>query len=271
MPRFPEDPEQVRMTFGQHLEELRARLIRGLVAIAALFVVGWFGFNDQLQRVFLRPYQVAVRRTLARRPDMRINEGLSLFSPIEGVLFTMKVALIAALVVGLPYLLWQIWAFIAAGLYPAERKTVLRYVPFSLLLATAGVLFGYFFMIPLVLEYLFLMVDPDLFVQSYRLDYYFSFFLMLTLALALVFQLPLIMLGLSVTGLVRAATFRKYRKHFILGAFIVCAVLTPPDPFSQSLMAVPTILLYEAGILLVAARERRRPPAAPERPEGAAA
>jgi sec-independent protein translocase protein TatC len=105
------------------------------------------------------------------------------------------------------------------------------------------------------------MVNPDLMVQAYRLSDYFSIFMMFTIALALVFQLPLIMLGLGAAGLVDAATLSKYRRHFILGAFVVGAMVTPPDPFSQALMATPTILLYELGILLVRFKAPKTPPA----------
>ncbi|TAH38873.1 MAG: twin-arginine translocase subunit TatC [Planctomycetota bacterium] len=260
MPRLPDDPEQVRMSFGAHLDELRKRLVRAIIVNLVLFLACFLAVPRYLQEAFLHPYHMAVDRALERKPELGasgLGDKLALMSPIENVMWVMKIALIAALTLGLPYLMWEMWQFVGAGLYPKERRTVTRYMPFSVLLAGLGVLFGYFYLIPLVLEYLFLMVDPGLFVQSYRLDYYFSFFLMLTFAQALVFQLPLILLGLHAVGLVQAATLRKYRKHFILGAFILCAVLTPPDPFSQTAMAVPTILLYELGIFLITLRDRR--------------
>lgn len=263
MPRLPDDPEQVRMPFGEHLDELRRRLLRAVIANLALFVLGFLVFPSQLAGLFLRPYAVAVRWALDRKPELQLDQRLMVMSPIEEVMWRMKIALIAALLIGLPYLLYELWMFIGAGLYPKERRAVTKYLPFSLLLSAAGIAFGYFYLIPFVLEQLFLMSDPARFVQGYRLDYYFSFFLMLTFALAVVFQLPIILLGLNAVGLVQAATLRKYRKHFILIAFIVCAVLTPPDPFSQTALALPTILLYELGILLIALRERSgRPEAA---------
>lgn len=245
------------MPFGAHLEELRRRVFRVLVVVVALFLLGWVGFRSRLEAAFLFPYMKARDWALAEKPDLQIPAGLAVLSPFENVLTDMKMALVAALVVGLPYLLWELWCFVGAGLYPRERRTIMRYLPASLLLAAAGILFGYLFLIPLVLKYLFLMIEPSYMVAAYRLADTLSFFLMLTFALAIVFQLPLILLGLSAAGLVEAAALRKYRKHFILVAFVVCAVLTPPDPFSQSFMAVPTVLLYELGIALVAGRERK--------------
>jgi sec-independent protein translocase protein TatC len=122
--------------------------------------------------------------------------------------------------------------------------------------------FGYLALIPLMLEYLYSMPDQAYFVQAYRLEYYFSLFLLLTVALAAIFQLPVLMMGLHAVGIGSVAVYSKYRRHFIVGAFIVAAVLTPPEPVSQVLMAVPTVLLFELGLLVLRVRERRQRAAA---------
>jgi sec-independent protein translocase protein TatC len=122
----------------------------------------------------------------------------------------------------------------------------------------SGIAFGYFFMVPMILEFLYAIPDPDLMVQAYRLQDYFSIFLMFTFALALIFQLPIVMLGVGSLGLVTPKFFRKYRRHFILVAFVVGAMLTPPEPFSQLLMATPTVLLYELGIILMTISHKSR-------------
>jgi Tat protein translocase TatC len=249
MTHLPENPEEVRMPFSSHLEELRKRLFRSLLIVGVLFMGGWMLLKPQLQAIFIQPHKDAVAVLVENGHTM--EDRLSILSAAEPVFFDLKVSLLAALLIGLPWVIWEIWSFIAVGLFPKERKVISSYIPFGLLSGVAGTLFGYFFMIPTVLRFLYEMVNPDLMVQAYRLSDYFSIFMMFTIALALVFQLPLILLGLGAAGLVDAKTLSKYRRHFILGAFVVAAMVTPPDPFSQALMAAPTILLYELGILLV--------------------
>lgn len=236
------------MSFAEHLEELRTRLVRGLLAIGVLFVV-CFALGGFVRAVFQHPWESMRARLAADGIEVA---ALGASSATSGIFFSVKTALIVALLFGLPYLLYQLWAFVAAGLYPHERKVVIRFLPAGLGLGVLGVLFGYFFMIPMVLEFLIRLNRQAGLVDLYTIDEYFSFFLLLTIALAVVFQLPLILMGLGAAGLVTAPTLRRYRRHFILGAFVLGAFLTPPDPVSQILMAVPSIFLYEVGILLVA-------------------
>ncbi len=245
------------MSFGEHVEELRRRLLWGLGTVALIFLVAWLVFPTELQGLFLRPHFSAVDALARHDPPIPVERRLALHSPLEEVFYTLKVATLAAMILGLPVFLYHMWSFVAAGLYRHERRVVLSYLPWSLALAFVGMAFGYFVLIPLVLEYLYSRPEPALFLQAYRLDYYFSLFLLLTVALALVFQLPLIMLGLEGSGLVGLDAFRRYRRHFILIAFVLGAVVTPPDPVSQILMATPSILLYEVGVLLLRLRRLR--------------
>lgn len=257
MVKLPEDPEQLRMSFGEHLEELRRRLFKGLGLIFVLFIGGWAFLDEALQKVFLAPHFRAIQALNSGSDPLGLSEKLQVHSPLEVVFFNLKISLILALIIGFPYLVYQVWGFVAAGLYPKERKVVMRYVPFSMFAAVAGILFGYFIIIPLILQFLYGMINPAFMDDAYRLSYYFSIFLMFTLALTAVFQLPLIMMGLGAAGLVEAKTLRRYRRHFVLGCFVFAAIFTPPEPFSQVLMAVPTITLYEFGILLVAFRAKK--------------
>ncbi|MBT5120550.1 MAG: twin-arginine translocase subunit TatC, partial [Planctomycetes bacterium] len=222
------------------------------LALGVLFIVAWGGFVRQLEALFMLPHRRAAEALSHYEPPIAIDLKLQVLGPVEHVFFDLKVAFLAAMLFGFPYLLWQIWSFIAAGLFPKERKVVLGYLPFSVLAGLTGIAFGYTIMIPKVLEFLYSMVNTDLLQPAYRLTDYFSIFLMFTFALALVFQLPLLLMGLGAAGLVDAAKLRKYRRHFILVAFVLGALLTPPDPMSQAMMAAPTIILYEVGILLVA-------------------
>ncbi len=244
------------MSFAEHLDELRRRLFRGLLVLALLFLVGWFGFPDQLEALFVRPHEQA--RAALENYDPPVEVGaLVVHGPLEPIFYTIKVSLVAALLVGFPYLLYQLWSFVAAGLYKKEKRTVLSYLPWSIVAALAGILFGYLFFYPTILEHLY-SARGEQFEAGYRLQYYFSLFLMFTAALALIFQLPLLLMGLGSVGLVNAPFLRKYRRHFILAAFVLGAMLTPPEPFSQILMAAPTVLLFELGVLLVAAQGRRK-------------
>ncbi len=236
------------MSFAAHLDELRSRLVRGMLLIAVLFVVS-FAFSSYVRDAFMFPWEM-MRGRLAE--DGIEIPDLGVIGVTEGIFFSVKTSLVVSLLVGFPYLLYQLWAFIAAGLYPKERKMVFRFIPWGMALGVGGVAFGYLFMIPMVLEFLARLNEKAGFVPLYTIGEYFSFFLLLTVALALVFQLPLILMGLGAAGLVSAKTLRKYRRHFIFGAFVIGAFLTPPDPVSQLLMAAPTVVLYEIGILLVA-------------------
>ena len=245
------------MPFAAHLDELRGRLIRVVVVIFTLFIAGFSFLSEPLRVFFLQPHRTAVTELADRIPPFIVNDRLSVLSALEPVFFDLKIAMMVALLVGLPYLLFELWGFIAAGLFKKERKAVTSFLPWSILLALGGMSFGYWIAIPLLLEFLYSMVDQALMIQAYRLSDYFSLFLMFTFASALVFQLPMILLGLQAAGFVDAPFLRKYRRHFILGAFVLGAVFTPPEPFSQFLMAFPTVILYEVGIFLVALRGRK--------------
>ncbi len=161
----------------------------------------------------------------------------------------MKIAFIAGIFFANPFILYHLWRFIGAGLYRHEQRIALLFVPFSAVLFVAGCLFGYFLLIPLGLSYLGSYGDPELVDTMLSIGSYLSLFLTLTLLLGLVFQVPLVMFFLARAGLVLPETFVRARRIQILGTFIVAAVLTPPDPFTQSMLAVPVILLYELGII----------------------
>jgi len=258
MPKEPTPVEETRMPLAGHLDELRSRLFKVVMVIFTLFIVGFSFLNDRLRIFFMEPHRHAVSKLAEQVPPVEIPEQLSVLSPLEPVFFDLKISLLIALLAGLPYLLYQAWGFIAAGLLKPEKRAISAYLPWAMVFALAGMSFGYYIAIPLLLEFLYTMVDQSLMIPAYRLEDYFSLFIMFTFALALVFQLPLLMLGLSAAGMVDSKFLRRYRRHFILGAFVLGAIFTPPEPFSQFMMAAPTILLYELGVWLVAIRERSR-------------
>lgn len=267
-----------RMTLGEHLEELRKRILRALLAVGIAFCIGWF-FQEPFSDVVLRPYRQAVamlneywvaesealleanpseaRSTYftSDEPGNQVLRGmldtrLLMTGPGEGFFFVVKIALYFALFAGSPFVLWQVWQFIGAGLYRDERRSIVRYFPASLLLFLVGVLFGYFGMVPYAMYYLGRSVPLELARPDIRLEEYFAFLSSLSLALGAVFQLPIVMLFTVRLGIVEVATLARYRGHFVLLAFVVAAILTPPDPVTQLLMAVPMVALFELGLLL---------------------
>lgn len=246
------------MPFSSHLDELRRRLFKSLLVLGVIFLVGWIGFGGTLEEFFMAPHHKAVDALAVYDPPVDVPRRLQLLSPLENVFYRLKVSALVAVLVGFPFLLYQMWSFIATGLLPPEKRAMMRFLPWSVVFALIGIAFGYFFMVPMILEFLYAIPDPELMEQAYRLQDYFSIFLMFTIALALIFQLPIVMMGVGSFGLVSPKFFRKYRRHFILIAFVVGAMLTPPEPFSQILMATPTILLYELGIILMTISARTK-------------
>ncbi len=169
----------------------------------------------------------------------------------------LKIVLIAAIFLAHPFILWQVWRFIGAGLYPHEQKVALMFVPFSLVLFMAGISFGYGVLIPWGLSYLSTYGDPELMDTVLSLSAYLSLFMSLTILLGIVFQVPLVMFFLSRSGLVEPKTFSRVRRHAILSGVILGALLTPPDPFTQCMLAGPLVILYEIGILVSKTAYRR--------------
>src|SRR5688572_18507084 len=186
-------------------------------------------------------------------------------SYMESFASYLKVAVIFAIILALPFILYEIWKFVGAGLYPNEQKYVVSLLPFSLGLFLAGGLFGYFALIPIGLRFLagWGLEDIDL---NITLESYIGLFFTLTLILGLIFQTPLIMVFLTKIGIINVAGLRKARRMAIFVGVILAVVLTPPDPFSWSLMAAPMILLYEFGIVVcgfLEGKKRRAPQEVP--------
>lgn len=282
------------MTIAEHLDELRKRLVRSSVALALVFGVSWF-YVDELMVILERPHLQAMT-ALQRSIDRKLAETL-LGTPLEAGLANyeeklpreelraqfrlkrevvdtrllatsytapmmtyMKACLIMALLFAGPYVLWEIWGFIAAGLYAKEKRFVHRYFPLALFLFFGGIAFGYFLMIPTSMEFLALVGGGSIRFQP-TIDEYFGFFSTLTFILGLLFQIPLVMLVLSRIGVVGPGSFSGKRKYVIVGAFVVSAIVTPTtDPYTQTILAVSIWLLYELGILLakIAHRDRQK-------------
>ena len=273
-----EELEGSRMSLGEHLDELRRRVMISVIAIVIAFAGAWT-FHLELGDLVFQPYERAAgmlneelaTRFAARvaedpdswpeyftsadeatrevRVDKRVPATMRGDAASQGFFFYMRVCFMFALFVGAPVLLWQMWQFVAAGLYRAEKKVVLRYFPLSVVLFVSGVLFGFLVMVPYALFFLAKMTLEKIHYWE-TVGNYWTFLVGLTMALGVVFQLPVVMLALSRFGLVDPSAYSRYRGHFIVLSLVAAAILTPPDPFTQMMMAVPMLLLYELGNLL---------------------
>jgi len=233
--------ENIRMSIGSHLEELRRRVIYSLVAVVLCFVMCWF-FKVEILDIAKNPHNIAMTKA-------NLSTELQVLSYQEGFYAYMKLCFITAIFLAYPLIIYQIWRFVSVGLFRKEQRYLLLYLPVSYVAFVVGGLFGYFLLIPFGLQFLIGILGPGI-QPIITMEQYVSFVFMLTVALGLVFQLPLIMLLLSKIGFIAPEKFIAWRKYAILVIFIIAAVVTPPDPFTQTMTAIPMIVLYELGILI---------------------
>jgi len=236
----------VQETFISHLVELRDRLLRSIIAVLAVFVVLWFwpGLAEIYDLLAL-----PMMRTLPEGTHM-IATGV-----ITPFLVPLKVGLMAAFLLALPYVLYQVWAFIAPGLYTHEKRFALPLVFGSTVLFLAGVAYCYFVVFFWVFSFI-IQFAPKSITPAPDIEAYLSFVLTMFVAFGVTFEIPLIQVVLVRTGMVTIAKLKDIRSYVIVGAFVVAAVVTPPDVVSQLLLAIPMCLLYEFGILLAQLIER---------------
>ncbi|BBO16390.1 twin arginine-targeting protein translocase TatC [Candidatus Brocadia pituitae] len=241
----PEDTvseiEGLRMPLGAHLEELRRRVVYSLISIVLCFILCWF-FKVQILDMAKRPHKFAMEK-------VGLSTELQVLSYQEGFYAYMKLCFITSVFLAYPFVIYQIWQFVSAGLYKKEQRYVLLFLPVSYAAFVVGGLFGYFLLIPFGLQFLIGILGPGI-QPIITMKDYVSFVFMLTVALGLVFQLPLVMLLLSKIRFITPDKFIAWRKYAILVIFIIAAIVTPPDPFTQSMTAIPMIVLYELGILI---------------------
>jgi sec-independent protein translocase protein TatC len=239
--RHPED-DLPRMTLPEHLDELRRRLIIATAALV-LSMVAAFVFWKPIWGFVKQPYYEAVR--LQGIADARLWS----VDPGEGFLAVLKLSFLAGVVAASPVIFWQLWAFVAAGLYPHERRLVRIFFPISLGLFLVGMAMAYELLIPFGLGFLLDWNVTEMEVaSSFRIQSYLSICLTMVFGMAVSFQLPLVMLFLTATGMISRPTWLKYWRHAVVVAFIVGMLLTDPSPVSQFLMATPLCGLYFLGI-----------------------
>ena len=223
-------------TFISHLMELRDRLLRSLIAIGVVFVC-LFPFASDLYDLLAYP----MMSTLPQGSRM-IATGV-----ITPFLIPVKIAAMVAFLVVLPYVLYQAWAFVAPGLYSHEKKLVLPLVIASTALFVIGIAFCYFFVFGVVFEFVNRIAPKSISVAP-DIEQYLNFVLTMFLAFGVTFEVPIAVIVLARMGVVSLDQLRNARPYFVVGAFVVAAVVTPPDVISQLLLAIPMCVLYEVGL-----------------------
>lgn len=233
-------------TFISHLIELRDRLLRVVIGLILVFVV-LFPFADQIYTLLAQPL-------LASLPA----GGQMIATEVTTPFFVpMKMAMMAAFVLALPHTLYQVWAFVAPGLYLHERRFMMPLVVASTLLFLAGMAFAYFLVFPVVFGFITGYAPEGVAVMT-DIGRYLDFVITLFIAFGLAFEVPIAVIMLVGFGFVQISTLKEIRAYVIVGAFVLGAVFTPPDIISQFMLAVPLWLLYEAGIFVAGFIEKRK-------------
>jgi sec-independent protein translocase protein TatC len=234
-----EDREELAEgTLISHLIELRQRLLKCVVAVGVAFVPCAIYANDL--------FTLVAMPLIKKMPQGASMIATSLVAPFMA---PFKLALFVALFAAMPYVLYQVWAFVAPGLYKREKRFAVPLVISSIVLFYGGVAFAYFVVFPLMFAFLTTTAPAGIQVMTDMANY-LDFVLLLFFAFGIAFEVPVAVVLLAATGLVRIETMTKNRGYVILGIFIVAAFLTPPDALSQTFMAGPMYLLYELGIVL---------------------
>lgn len=219
----------------QHLGELRSRLMVASFGVLITTGIAFFFAKDII---------------LLLEAPAHLGKPLQIISPTEGFTTYMRVSLFTGIALSMPIILYEIYAYIDPALRPNERRFLLTLGPFVLLLFIGGMAFCYFLLLPNAINFLFTF-GSEVFEASPRASEYISFVTTFILGAGLVFEMPVIIYAVTAIGLVKRSWLAKQRRYVVLIVFIVAALITPtPDPFNQTLVAIPTYLLFEVGLLL---------------------
>ena len=259
-PVTEETSDTERMTFIGHLGELRTRLVRSTIAVFVSIIVCYI-FSNSLITFLAEPLMSlqineteieAGADTVPAESNAEADEEESRWTaltPLEPILVKLKISAYAGLLFALPYLIFQVCGFVFPGLTAKERRAAKILLAGCSVLAISGVLIAYWGVLPIVLQYV-VAFAPDFVRIQFRLNETLSLIMKALFGFAIAFQFPMIVLVLVYMGLLTPATLKAYRKVAVVGMFVFGALLTPPDPLSMLMLAVPLVLLYELSILL---------------------
>ena len=260
------ESNDVAMTFWEHLEELRRRIIIAAIAVG-IFTVLCLSFSKPIERVVMFPLKTSMGTLIANAIDTAVGGDGSIFGflavtlragssgidailmkvgPLEGIMAFLKLGVTAGILLALPIIIYQVWAFIFPALNREEKRFA---VPLFLIIVaffTIGAIFAYFIVVPVVLQF-----SAQLFPEMpnmWDLENYLSLVTKLILGFGIAFELPIVMAFLSRIGVINARGFREKQSYALLGICVMSALLTPADPWSMLLMAIPLFILYQLGI-----------------------
>lgn len=268
MPLDQVDDEPGEMSFLDHLEELRWHLIRSLTAIFVFAIAAFVSKGVIFGEIILGPSKPSfwTYRILCNLSEILSSDALCI-SELPFIIqsrqmtgqFSMHItsSFVIGLICAFPYAFWEIWRFVKPGLYDKERKAATGATFYVSLLFFMGVFFGYFVVTPISINFLSnYQIDPSI-LNEFDIISYVSTVTTLVLACALLFQLPIVVYFATKAGLISSSLLKTYRKHSIIVILMLSAVLTPPDPFSQVLIAIPLGLLYQLSILIAVKLEKK--------------
>ncbi len=240
-----------QMPLGDHLEELRSRIILAFVGLIIGFAVCLFA-GQLLVKLITIPYESGMK-------NAGLVPKLIAIEPPEKFLVFLKTSLLFGLILSCPWIFYQMWAFVSAGLYEHERKYVYIITPVSAALFITGALFFITVVGPLVMRF-FITFDPgpDYVEVNFTLSRYVNFIIMLTLVFGAAFQMPIFIIALERLGIISVAQLCAVRKYVIISLFIIAAIATPPDVVSQVALAIPLYFLYEGSIIVCTFLNRKK-------------
>lgn len=247
-------PDSEKMPFTEHLSELRKRITVSLVALLVAFILS-FNYSERIFEVLTLPLRSKISFSMdspfiSLLPAQIQNPSLVFLAPAEAFWMHLKVSFVAALMLSLPVILHQFWKFISPGLLLKERKYIGPFVVTASLLFLAGASFCFLFVLPFAMGFLLTYKTASM-TPMLSVGNYVDFCLKFILSFGAVFELPIIIVLMTRMGIVTPKTLAKNRKYAVLLSFVIAALLTPtPDAFNQLLMAVPIMVLYEAGIVV---------------------
>ncbi|HEV2260777.1 MAG TPA: twin-arginine translocase subunit TatC [Candidatus Rubrimentiphilum sp.] len=229
------------MTFTEHLRELRKRL---LISLATVFGLGVVMFIPS-------PYVIDFLKNAYFH-----NVQLHAFGPADAILAEFKFSIYAAIVLGLPVLLYQLWMFVVPAFHPRTRRLVYVYIAPSFFLALAGLAFAHFIVLPRIVGTL-IAVTNHIATPTFGIESTINFILLIFLAFALIFQTPIVMVALARIGVINSAFLKRSRKYFLFGFFVFGAIVAPDgNPLTMALMALPMYILYEVGLWIIVLLEK---------------
>lgn len=229
--------QEVEMTFLEHLEELRWRIVYSILGILIATIFSWIFIDTLVDGILLLP---------ARAAGLKLQN----LKPFGQLFLYFEIAIIAGMILSIPNIFYQLWKFISPALRANEKKYILAIVMFSSLCFFSGIIFAYYVMLPLALKFA-AQFGSTAIENNFAIDEYFSIIISVVLAAGLVFELPMLSFFLSKIGILNPRIMRKYRRHSIITILILAAILTPgTDPVSQVILAIPLVLLYEISILV---------------------